>query len=153
LLLRLGAPVSKGELIELLWDGRPPGKAQATLEGYVSMLRRRLQPGDTKTVPLRTATGSYVLDPDLVEVDLVRVRFNQLVDKADESAPAEAYPLLAQALKLASAPLLGDELDTDVFLAEGVQKRFRQVCPGPLIGAGWRPATSLWICSISMSSG
>ncbi|QTG83054.1 winged helix-turn-helix domain-containing protein [Arthrobacter crystallopoietes] len=108
LLLRLGSPVSKGELIELLWGDRPPGKAQATLESYVSLLRRSLQPGDAKTGPLRTATGSYVLDPDLVEVDLVR--FNQLVAQADDCSPAEAYPLLAQALKLASAPLLGDEL-------------------------------------------
>ncbi|HEX2247408.1 MAG TPA: BTAD domain-containing putative transcriptional regulator [Arthrobacter sp.] len=111
LLLRLGSPVSKGELIELLWGGRPPGKAQATLESYVSLLRRSLQPGSAKTGPLRTATGSYVLDPNLVEVDLVR--FNQLVAKAEESAPEDAYPLLSQALKLASAPLLGDELATE----------------------------------------
>jgi SARP family transcriptional regulator, regulator of embCAB operon len=110
LLLRLGARVSKGELIELLWDGRAPLKAQATLESYVSLLRRSLQPGGAKIGPLRTATGSYFLDPDLVDVDLVR--FNDLVAESEGLAPEAAYPPLTQALKLASAPLLGEELDT-----------------------------------------
>ncbi|WP_336711277.1 AfsR/SARP family transcriptional regulator [Arthrobacter sp. USHLN218] len=110
LLLRLGARVSKSELIELLWDGRPPLKAQATLESYVSVLRRSLQPGVAKTGPLRTATGSYLLDPDLVKVDLVR--FNDLVGQSEGAAPEEAYPLLVDALKLGSAPLLGEELDS-----------------------------------------
>ncbi|WP_262103444.1 BTAD domain-containing putative transcriptional regulator [Arthrobacter sp. Marseille-P9274] len=110
LLLRLGARVSKSELIELLWDGRPPLKAQATLESYVSVLRRSLQPGVAKTGPLRTATGSYLLDPDLVDVDLIC--FNDLVAQAEGLVPEEAYPLLVQALKLGSAPLLSEELDT-----------------------------------------
>nr|WP_240974796.1 BTAD domain-containing putative transcriptional regulator [Arthrobacter sp. SF27] len=123
LLLRLGSPVSKDELIELLWDGSPPGKALATLESYVSLLRRTLQPGSVRTGPLRTATGSYVLDPGLVEVDLVR--FNQLVALSQGREPAGAYPLLVQALKLGSAPLLGDELDVE--WAEGARARHASV--------------------------
>jgi DNA-binding SARP family transcriptional activator len=111
LLLRLGTPVSKCELIELLWGGRPPGKALATLESYVSLLRRTLQPGSGKSGPLRTVTGSYVLDPDLVDVDLVT--FSGLIARSGDLEPEDAYSLLAQALKLASAPLLGDELGSE----------------------------------------
>jgi SARP family transcriptional regulator, regulator of embCAB operon len=110
LLLRLGTRVSKGELIELLWDGRPPLKARATLESYVSLLRRSLQPGGAKSGPLRTATGGYLLDPDLVDVDLVR--FNDLVAQSEGLAPEDAYPRLVQALTLASAPLLSEDLGT-----------------------------------------
>lgn len=108
LLLNLGTPVSKDRLIDLLWGGRAPGEALATLESYVSVLRRNLQPGCAKTGPLRTANGGYVLEQSLVDLDLHR--FNALMLRAEHSAPAEAYPLLVQALALATGPLLSDEL-------------------------------------------
>lgn len=108
LLLQLGIPVSKDTLIGLLWGDRPPAAALATLESYVSVLRRNLQPGAAREGPLRTSTGGYVLERSLVDLDLYR--FNTLVAAAERSAPAEGYELLCRALGLATAPLLGDEL-------------------------------------------
>ncbi|TFD62131.1 response regulator receiver protein [Cryobacterium suzukii] len=108
LLVRLGRPVSKDRLIELLWGATPPLEALPTLESYVSVLRRHLQPGAGKFGPLQTTTGGYVLDRDLVDVDLDQ--FDVLLQRAQKTIPTLAYPLLLRALNLAAAPLLGDEL-------------------------------------------
>ena len=108
LLLQLGTPVSKDRLIELLWGGHPPVEARPSLESYVSVLRRHLQPGFGKDGPLKTATGGYVLDRELVDLDLDR--FDSLFRAAQLAAPAQAHPLLVQALRIAVGPLLGDEL-------------------------------------------
>ena len=63
LALDLGSPVSKERLADLLWDGEPPTSYVATLEGYVSLLRSRLQPGvPARTSIVRTVNGGYVLD-------------------------------------------------------------------------------------------
>ncbi|MEO6201513.1 MAG: winged helix-turn-helix domain-containing protein, partial [Cryobacterium sp.] len=108
LLLHVGTPVSKDRLIELLWGGCPPAEARPSLESYVSVLRRNLQPGAGKEGPLRTSTGGYVIDRDIVDVDLDQ--FDRLYRAAQLASPSEAYPLLLQALDLAVGPLLGDEL-------------------------------------------
>jgi DNA-binding SARP family transcriptional activator len=108
LLLRVGAPVSKERLVELLWEGNAPAEAMSTLESYVSVLRRHLQPGRGKAGPLKTTNGGYLIDPALVDLDLLR--FDSLVRRAAEANPTEALPLLTQALEMATAPLLGDEL-------------------------------------------
>jgi SARP family transcriptional regulator, regulator of embCAB operon len=108
LLLHRGTPVSKDRLIELLWAGNAPAEALPTLESYVSVLRRNIQPGHAKTGPLRTATGGYLIDRTLLDLDLDR--FEALVRAAETAAPADAYPLLCQALETAGEPLLGDEL-------------------------------------------
>ncbi|MFT4471570.1 AfsR/SARP family transcriptional regulator [Arthrobacter sulfonylureivorans] len=108
LLLNVGSPMSKDRLVDMLWGGRAPGEALATLESYVSILRRNLQPGCAKSGPLRTANGGYMIDREMVDVDLYR--FQRLLRAAEFAAPANAYPLLNDALSLASGPLLGDEL-------------------------------------------
>src|SRR5215217_5657706 len=72
LLLSFGLAVSKTRIIDLLWNGNPPAVALPTLESYVSVLRRRLQPGAGRTGPLRTVTGGYVIEPSLVHLDLNR---------------------------------------------------------------------------------
>ena len=111
LLLNLGTPVSKTRLVELLWGPQASDGAVATLESYVSGIRRVIQPGNTKSGPLRTANGGYVLDPQLVELDLSE--FHELVRAARQSAPAEAHVLSMRALELAAEPLLGFELVAD----------------------------------------
>lgn len=108
LLLNLGTPVSKDRLIDILWAGQAPPEALPTLESYVSVLRRHLQPGMGKDGPLRTVTGGYMLDRSLVDLDLDR--FEALVRRAESSVPQRAVVLLREALDLASGPLLGDEL-------------------------------------------
>jgi DNA-binding SARP family transcriptional activator len=111
LLLNLGTPVSKTQLIDTLWGASASEGAVATLESYVSGIRRAIQPGQTKTGPLRTANSGYVLDPQLVDLDLWE--FRQLVRSAAQASPAEAYPMLLKALELSAEPLLGFELVAD----------------------------------------
>ena len=108
LLVQLGRPVSKDRLIELLWGASAPVEALPTLESYVSVLRRHLQPGAGRFGPLQTTTGGYVLDRHLVDVDLDL--FDDLLRQAQRAVSDLAYPLLLRALDLATAPLLGDEL-------------------------------------------
>ena len=108
LVLQLGTPVSKPRLIELLWDGHPPAEAQPTLESYICVLRRHLQPGAGRTGPLQTVNGGYVMEKPLVDLDLDR--FDTLYRHAQQSPVSEALPLLREALALAAQPLLGDEL-------------------------------------------
>jgi DNA-binding SARP family transcriptional activator len=108
LLLRRGVPVSKDVLIDLLWGDEPPKGARATLESYVSLLRRHLQPACGRSGPLRTTTGGYMVDASVVDLDLAR--FDALLQRAQRSEAAVAHPLVVQALALATGPLLGDEL-------------------------------------------
>jgi DNA-binding SARP family transcriptional activator len=111
LLLNLGNPVSKDRIIETVWRSATGGGTVATLESYVSGIRRAIQPGNTKSGPLRTANGGYVLDPALVDLDLAR--FRRLVAEAGQAGSGEAYPLLTEALELSAEPLLGSELASD----------------------------------------
>jgi DNA-binding SARP family transcriptional activator len=108
LLMNFGSAVSKTRIMELLWGGNHPALALRTLESYVSVLRRHLQPGAGRTGALRTVTGGYAIDRSLVDLDLDR--FETLTKAASQAEPREALALLTEALELASAPLLGDEL-------------------------------------------
>jgi SARP family transcriptional regulator, regulator of embCAB operon len=111
LALQPGISISRDRMIELLWGGNPPATARATLESYVSVIRRHIQPGQAKTGPLRTENGCYFLDPKLVSVDLDR--FERLVGLVDGTKPAEAYERLLKVLDMATAPLLSNELTVE----------------------------------------
>ncbi|MEX5259962.1 BTAD domain-containing putative transcriptional regulator [Kocuria sp. CPCC 205263] len=100
--------MSKYRLVELVWGEAAPAGAMGTLESYVSVLRRHLQPGQAATGPLKTTNGGYVMDASLVEVDLRH--FDSLLGAARCAPPHEAYRLLVDALGIASAPLLENEL-------------------------------------------
>lgn len=102
LLLNFGSAVSKTRIIDLLWNGNHPAVALPTLESYVSVLRRHLQPGAGRTGPLRTVTGGYVMDRAMVDLDLDR--FRTLTRYASAAAPPLALALLTEALDLAAAP-------------------------------------------------
>jgi SARP family transcriptional regulator, regulator of embCAB operon len=111
LLLHPGIPISKERIIELVWGQDAPGEAVATLQSYVSVLRRFLQPGGSRNGPLQTVNAGYVIDRSMVESDLDQ--FDALVRAAEHAPPAAAYPLLCRALELADEPLLGDELTAE----------------------------------------
>ncbi|GAA1496135.1 AfsR/SARP family transcriptional regulator [Paeniglutamicibacter kerguelensis] len=108
LLMHLGTPVSKGKLVDLLWDGAAPAAAVSTLESYVSVLRRCLQPGQGKSGVLKTTTGGYLLEQEMIDLDLAR--FSELLARAEHSGAKQAYALLQEALHMANEPLLGNEL-------------------------------------------
>ena len=113
LLLNRGTPVSKDRLMALLWGESPPSSATATLEGYVCVLRKRLQPLQSARGSLiTTMAGCYAIDMSRVDLDLVR--YETLVATALEPATsaADALPMLQEAMALAQSPLLPEEVES-----------------------------------------
>jgi DNA-binding SARP family transcriptional activator len=107
-LLALHRVLRKAELAELLWEGDPPSGYVTTLESYVSVLRRRIDPSvSARDSVVQTRPGGYALDTSRVRVDLWE--FDELLDRADGLPAAAALPLLERALALANRPLLADE--------------------------------------------
>jgi SARP family transcriptional regulator, regulator of embCAB operon len=114
LLLSRGAPVPKDTLISLLWGDTPPAGATATLETYVCVLRKKLQPGQSaRSSLIRTVAGCYAIDMSQVDLDLAR--YESLIAKAmnPDVSPTAALSGLREALALAEASLLPEETDTD----------------------------------------
>ncbi|MFG2877844.1 BTAD domain-containing putative transcriptional regulator [Streptomyces sp. NPDC048337] len=103
LLLQANRLASADMLIEELWDGHPPRSAQATLQMYVSGLRRTLDPGhgsaggDPRRHPvLRTDGSGYVLHVAPGELDLDRSRAGAALGRSrlaagDCGAASEAF--------------------------------------------------------------
>jgi DNA-binding SARP family transcriptional activator len=106
-----GAPVAKDRLAELLWDGTPPKSWVATLESYISVLRRRLGCAPGRKSELATTTNGYRLDLTRVQVDLVR--FRTLAAEAGRLPVTESLCLVDEALALASGDLLASEPTAD----------------------------------------
>ncbi len=112
LALQVGRPVSKSRLIDLLWGPTPPESALATLEGYVSLLRGRVEPGvPTRSSVIRTVNGGYLLDADRVTVDLSEVW--ALVAQGRTARSGAALGLLHRALEAGAADLLGSNSSAD----------------------------------------
>ncbi|MGH3670145.1 MAG: BTAD domain-containing putative transcriptional regulator, partial [Pseudonocardiaceae bacterium] len=75
LLSRVDRPVAVDTLVEELWSGAPPSAAMASLQTYVSNLRRVLEPQRPPRAPatvLRTRPPGYLLDSNRAEVDVRR---------------------------------------------------------------------------------
>jgi DNA-binding SARP family transcriptional activator/class 3 adenylate cyclase len=108
LVVHLNRPVSRDALVEALWGETPPAGAEATLQSYVSQLRRALGAGEEPSAGPRLVSraGGYVLevDPDLVDAG----RFERLA--ADGAAArragdaASADRLLSEAMSLWRGP-------------------------------------------------
>jgi DNA-binding SARP family transcriptional activator len=123
LALNRGHQVSKDRLVDVLWADRPPPDYTATLESYVSLLRRKLQPGTpARNSVIRTVPRGYLLDPSRVRTDLDL--FDDLVARADTSADADALRLLDRASALASTDLLASPDETQ--WAEPIRADYRQ---------------------------
>jgi DNA-binding SARP family transcriptional activator len=115
--------VSKDRLVDVLWADRPPPDYTATLESYVSLLRRKLQPGTpARCSVIHTVPRGYLLDPSRVRTDLDL--FDDLVARAETSADADALPLLDRASALGSTDLLASPDETQ--WAEPIRADYRQ---------------------------
>lgn len=102
----LGNPVAKDVLAEAMWDGRPPASYVASVESYACVVRRTLAV-ERGTTPLVTAHGAYLLDPELVQVDLFEVRADL---EALRSEHGETLVAGCEAvLRRMSGPLLAEE--------------------------------------------
>jgi DNA-binding SARP family transcriptional activator len=93
LLLEGGRVVSTGRLLDALWAGEPPATAMASLQNFVSQLRKALG-GDA----IETKPPGYRVRLDAAALDLAHVR--RLVDEARVADPPRRARLLADALAL-----------------------------------------------------
>ncbi|AGL17237.1 BTAD domain-containing putative transcriptional regulator [Actinoplanes sp. N902-109] len=116
LVLRAGSVVRVDEMIEALWDGRPPSSARANLHSYVSSLRQvldRVTP-DGPARPLKVP-GGYRLDlaPGECDVGVFETLAAEGRRALDEWRHLQAAERLARALGLWRGPLLEDLADFD----------------------------------------
>jgi len=105
LVVDAGHVVPVDRLIDLLWRDAPPAAAIASVQAYVSQLRRVLEPGRPARAPARvlvTQDPGYVLRAGDDQVDALR--FQALARRAHgdlaEGRPAAAAAGLADALAL-----------------------------------------------------
>ncbi len=111
LLLAKGRPVSKSTLAEHLWGDDLPKHLSATLENYVSILRRRLLEGcGAPRDIIVTEHEAYRLNVGLVSCDLFHFEEILADAKGQDSNSCELYQA---ALRLATAPMFEDELYSD----------------------------------------
>ncbi len=97
MLLNANRPVSVEQLIEALWGGMAPSTARTQVHGCVSRLRQALRTGGLGEAIVRSPAG-YRLDVGEGEFDLAV--FTELTSRAREAPPAEAVPVLREALGL-----------------------------------------------------
>jgi DNA-binding SARP family transcriptional activator len=100
-LLLHGEGVPADRLIEDLWGEEAPSSAKASLQNFVSQLRRTI--GNDV---LLTRPSGYVLDVAPGDTDLAR--FEQLTEQASETSGAERVTALRRALALWRGPPLAD---------------------------------------------
>ena len=106
LLLHANEVVGSERLIDAVWGEQPPGTAATALHGYVSQLRKALEPGGAPYSVLVTHPPGYVLHVERTSFDLPR--FESLVADAEAAEPEPAAALLREALALWRGPPLAD---------------------------------------------
>jgi DNA-binding SARP family transcriptional activator len=111
LLTELRRVVPADRLIELLWRDAPPAAALASVQAYVSQLRRVLEPGRPAREPARilvTRDPGYLLQVTDEQVDVLR--FRALVRQANADLAAGQAEAAAQRLDEALSAWRGDPL-------------------------------------------
>jgi DNA-binding SARP family transcriptional activator len=101
LLLHANEPVSSDRLVDELWGPGAPKTATASLQNYVSRLRKTLGADVVQLEP-----AGYVLRIDPERFDLAR--FDRLVEEAQGAPPKQRAELLRAALSLWRGPPLED---------------------------------------------
>ncbi|WP_433255056.1 BTAD domain-containing putative transcriptional regulator [Streptosporangium sp. CA-135522] len=110
LLVAGGRAVPVSMLIDELWPGEPPAQALSTIQGYVSRLRRALEPGRApreEAEVLVSAPPGYALRATSDQVD--SWRFESAVKM--EGEPARVWERLDGALALWRGPALAEFSD------------------------------------------
>ncbi len=109
--------VSTDRIVDDLWRGEPPARALASLQAYVSNLRRALEPGRAPRSPARllvTVPPGYAFRADEPDATVDAWRFEHLVDRARGQAvatPAESRALLDDALRQWRGPAYAEFAD------------------------------------------
>ncbi|ARF56309.1 AfsR/SARP family transcriptional regulator [Streptomyces gilvosporeus] len=118
LLLQPNTTVPLDQLIDSLWEDEPPEHARTVVQGHVSRLRATLAEGGAAAygIELTTHGSAYLLR--LPEELIDAHRFGELVTLArPEQAPADAVPLLREALGLWRGPALTGTVTSPPFAA------------------------------------
>ena len=136
-----GQVVSVDRMVEDLWRGEPPSRALASLQAYVSNLRRLLEPGRPPRTPARllvSASPGYALRLPPGAVDAWR--FEELLDEARALAdPRDARARLDEALALWRGPAFAEVADEPWAAAETARlNELRLVARELHIAAGLR---------------
>ncbi|MFE2876437.1 BTAD domain-containing putative transcriptional regulator [Streptomyces roseus] len=114
LLAARGAVVSVDRLAEDLWRGTPPAKATASLQAYVSNLRRLLEPERPPRAPagvLVTCAPGYALRLPDEAVDAWH--FEARLEQARRAAAPRSRELLAEALSWWRGPAFQEHVDEE----------------------------------------
>jgi DNA-binding SARP family transcriptional activator len=124
LLLHVNEVVPRDRLVEDLWGERAPETATTALHGYVSQLRKLLEPGNgAERRVLITRAPGYLLELEPAQVDLKR--FELLAGRGKrELAQADAVAAaatLAEALSLWRGPPLAEFSSAPFALAESLR--------------------------------
>jgi DNA-binding SARP family transcriptional activator len=138
LLAARGRPVPVDHLAELLWPDRLPGNSAASIQTFVSTLRRHLCPDQACARELVvTERGAYrfAVERAMIDID----RFDELLARAGRAASEAARRSLMDALSLASAEVLEDEPYAD--WAQELRGTYR----GRVIGANLEAADAALI--------
>ena len=121
LAVNAGQPVSKARLVEALWPEEAPNGAIATMETYISLLRRTLQPHTpAKGSVIRTVSGGYLLDTTRVTVDVHR--FTELMEAAAADHDTCGASAMGEAMGLVTGELLAS--DSNVQWADQCREQF-----------------------------
>jgi two-component SAPR family response regulator len=116
LLLEPGSVVPLDRMIDRIWDGAPPPRAEVSVRGYVSNLRKALVAAGLGSDTIVFRDRGYVLQvaPEMVDLHL----FEQLVDGARSRVGrgdlVTARTLLVRAIDLFAGPRWGRWLTSSV---------------------------------------
>src|SRR4051794_21044980 len=126
LVLARGEAVPKERLADRIWGEQLPQHVSATLETYVSVLRRRLAAAGVEgPSPIQTLPEAYAIPADALWLDLGR--FDELARLADVAQPVRRRQALEEALALATGEVLADEPYADWAIEERERYRSRVV--------------------------
>lgn len=131
LLLHRGRVVSTDRLVAAVWPEGAPPRATASLQAYVSNLRRALRDEDGARSPIVRQAPGYVLE--VPEADLDVAAFATAAERARAAVDAErwsdALARADEALGLWAGPLLADLGDEDWVRAEAhALEELRRAC-------------------------
>ncbi|MEV0151495.1 MULTISPECIES: BTAD domain-containing putative transcriptional regulator [unclassified Nonomuraea] len=136
LLVAGGRAVPVTTLIDELWPGDPPAQALSTVQGYVSRLRRALEPGRApreEAGVLVSAAPGYALRAGAEQVDAWR--FESLVQS--DGDPARVWTAMEEALALWRGPALAEFADLTWAVTEsGRLEELRLIAVERRAGAG-----------------
>ena len=106
LLLAANQVLTIDELIDTMWDSRPPTSARITLQGHIKRLRRTL--GDRTGSPIATRPGGYTITTTGHELDITR--FNALLTQGQQHARLDRWQSVADTMHAALALWRGQPL-------------------------------------------